>query len=256
MTFCVAMKVREGLIGIADTRITTGNVAITARKVSVFQHENHSMFLMTSGLRSVRDKALTYFNEIIEEQDRKFDKLYKAVNAFGEQVRRVHQEDQAALTASGFYFDLHVLIGGQLENDKEHKLYMLYPQANWVEVSQGTPYYLIGESAYGKPLIDRVMNYDRPLDYALKVGHLAFDSTRRAATDVDYPIDIVVYRAGSYQMVERRYTREDLNHISDWWQQHLAEAVNLIPSEWVSELMTHLPPPAPTDKSEPLPFRS
>lgn len=242
MTFCAAIKVRDGLVGIADTRITTGNVAITARKVTVFQHENHCMFLMTSGLRSVRDKALTYFNEIIEVHDQKFDKLYKAVNALGEQVRRVHEEDQAALAASGYFFDLHVLIGGQLEHDKEHKLYMLYPQANWVEVSQGTPYYLIGESAYGKPLMDRVMNYDRPLDYALKVGHLAFDSTRRAATDVDYPIDIVVYRANSYRIVERRYTHADLNHISEWWQEHLSEAVNLIPSEWVGELMTHVPP--------------
>ncbi len=248
MTFCVAMKVREGLIGIADTRITTGTVAITARKVSVFQHDNHSMFLMTSGLRSVRDKALTYFEEMLGERDQNFDKLYKAVNAFGEQLRRVQQEDQEALATGGLFFDLHVLIGGQLENDKEHKLYMLYPQANWVEVSQGTPYYLIGESSYGKPLLDRVLTYERPLEYALKVGHLAFDSTRRAATDVDYPIDVVVYRAGTYQMIERRYTREDLNQISQWWQQQLSEAVNLIPSEWANELMTHVPsgPPLQT----------
>ena len=89
MTFCVAMKVEGGLVGIADTRITSRNEYITARKVSVHQHGRHSMFLMTSGLRSVRDKALTYFEETLQENDETFDKLYKAVNAFAEQVRRV-----------------------------------------------------------------------------------------------------------------------------------------------------------------------
>ena len=57
MTFCLAMKVKEGLVGLADTRVTTGSARITARKVSVHQHGRHSLFLMTSGLRSLRDKA-------------------------------------------------------------------------------------------------------------------------------------------------------------------------------------------------------
>ena len=64
MTFCLGMKVEEGLVGIADTRVTTGAECITAGKVSIHQHGRHSMFLMTSGLRSVRDKAVTYFDEL------------------------------------------------------------------------------------------------------------------------------------------------------------------------------------------------
>jgi putative proteasome-type protease len=120
---------------------------------------------------------------------------------------------------------------------------MLYPQANWVEVSQGTPYYLIGESAYGKPILDRALTYERSMDYALKVGHLAFDSTRRAATDVDYPIDIVLYRRDSFSLVEQRYNEKDLHHVGDWWQQHLSALINELPSEWVDELMTNLTQP-------------
>ena len=243
MSFCIAIKVQDGLVGIADTRVTTGTQAITARKVTSIQHDNHCMFLMTSGLRSARDKALTYFNEMLDEKDEKFTKVYEAVNAFGEQVRRVADEDRKGLAESGLDFNLHVLIGGQLEADKEHKLYMLYPQANWVEVSQGTPYYLIGESTYGKPILDRALTYDRPMDFALKVGHLAFDSTRRAATDVDYPIDIVIYRKDSFRIIEHRYTHHDLQHIGDWWQEHLSDLIDELPSEWVDELMTHLQPP-------------
>ena len=107
MTFCIAMKVRDGLVGLADTRITTGVEQITARKVTVHQHGRHSMFLMTSGLRSARDKALTYFEEVLAESGETFDKLYKAVNAFAAQVRRVAKEDKQALAEGGLNFNLY-----------------------------------------------------------------------------------------------------------------------------------------------------
>jgi putative proteasome-type protease len=88
------------------------------------------MFIMTSSLRSARDKALTYFEEVLEERDASFNKLYKAVNALTEQIRRVNSEDKYVLTEAGYYFNLHCVIGWKLGNDKEHKLYLLYPQAN------------------------------------------------------------------------------------------------------------------------------
>src|SRR5258708_8508642 len=80
MTFCLAAKVHDGLVGIADTRLTTGSECITARKVSVHTHGQHSLFLMTSGLRSVRDKVVTYFEDVLESSDTQFDLLYKALN--------------------------------------------------------------------------------------------------------------------------------------------------------------------------------
>jgi len=136
MTFCLGMKVEEGLVGIADTRITTGTQRITARKVSIHEYGEHPIFVMTSGLRSVRDKALTYFEEVMEENEEPFDKLYKAVNSIARQIRRVAKEDKKALAEAGLRFNLHALVGGQLARDEEHKLYMLYPQGNWVEVGQ------------------------------------------------------------------------------------------------------------------------
>ena len=240
MTFCVGMKVRKGLVGIADTLVTTGTESITARKVTIHQYGNHSLFLMTSGLRSVRDKALTYFNEVLEEYDQGFDKLYKAVNAFAAQVRRVAEEDKKALEESGLPFNLYSIIGGQLEHDKEHKLYMLYPQGNWVEVSQGTPYYLIGESSYGKPIMDRALSYDLNLDMALKIGYLAFDATRTSAVDVDFPIDVVIYPTNSYHVVEHRYSSKELMEISEWWQNTIREAIRELPHNWVESVFSKL----------------
>lgn len=233
MTFCVGMKVKDGLVGIADTRVTTGVEQITAHKITVIVREQHAMFIMTSGLRSARDKALTYFEEVLEERDESFDKLYKAVNALAEQVRRVGAEDKIALTEAGYSFDLHCIIGGQLENDPEHKLYLLYPQANWVEVAHSTPYYVIGESTYGKPLLDRVLTYDSSIETALKVGYLAFDATRIAATDVNFPIDIVLYRAGTYKIAQHSYEADKLRPVGRWWQRRLTKLVQQLPDGWV-----------------------
>jgi putative proteasome-type protease len=235
------MKVEEGLVGFADTRVTSGVECSTAKKVTVYDHDGHSMFLMTSGLRSARDKALTYFGEALEEMDSSFDKLYKAVNAFAEQVRRVHAEDKDALKESGLTFNLNCIIGGQLEKDKDHKLYQLYPQANWVEVSQGTPYYIIGESSYGKSLLDRLLNYRSSMGTAVKIGYLAFEATRRAASDVFFPVDLVVYRRDSQKMVQHRFEFDELRHVGDWWQNQLAELLDELPDEWVQKVLADLP---------------
>lgn len=240
MTFCLGMRTQTGLVGIADTRITSGYEAITARKVSLFHAEQSAMFLMTSGLRSVRDKALTYFEEFVAEQTDPFDRLYKAVNAFAGQVRRVADEDQAALSKSGLNFDIHCLIGGQMAKDAEPRLYLLYPQGNWVEVAKGTPYAIVGASGYGKPILDRTFTFEDSLSFALKVGILAFDSTRISATDVDLPVDVVMYEKDSFRIVEHRYDQEDLREISNWWMERLRSSIFELPSEWIDRILAKL----------------
>ncbi len=235
MTFCLGIKVKEGLVGLSDTRVTSGSECITARKVNVYHQDHTSLFVMTSGLRSVRDKALTYFNELIEERDQPYDRLFKAVNAFADQIRRVAAEDRQALEESGLHFNIHALIGGQLSHDTEHKLYLVYPQGNWVEVGKGTPYYIIGASGYGKPVLDRTLKYDDTMRHALKVGCLAFDSTRISAADVDFPVDVVLYSLSERKIVEYRYDKDDLGEVSGWWQEKLRSAIAELPSDWIEK---------------------
>ena len=241
MTFCAGLKVRDGLIGIADTRVTTSSEHIVAKKLVTYSNYGYEMFIMTSGLRSIRDKTLTYFDEEIINSDENYDKLYKAVNAFAKQLRRVSIEDKKALGESGFTFDLNSIIGGQLENDDEHKLYLLYPQGNWVEVGRGTPYFLIGESGFGKPILDRVLRYDSNLKTTLKAGYLAFDATRASAVDADFPIDIVVYKNGSYKTEEYRFERNDLIEVSTWWQKYLSIAIEDLPAECFDKIFEKFP---------------
>src|SRR5258708_7453977 len=140
MTFCLAAKVHDGLVGIADTRITSGSECITARKVSVHTHGQHSLFLMTSGLRSVRDKVVTYFEDVLDAEDTDFDRLYKAVNALAQQVRRVAAEDKEAIESAKLHFNLYALIGGEKECDRRQKICLLYSAGEWVGNRPGTPH--------------------------------------------------------------------------------------------------------------------
>ena len=225
MTFCLGMKCDEGLLAIADTRITSGTEASLAKKITVHQGSQHAMFILTSGLRSIRDKALTYFEERLSHSEADLTKMYEAVNALAEEVRRVREEDSRWLIEGGLAFDLHCIIGGQLENDVVPHLYLLYPEGNWVEVRSGTPYVIIGESRYGKPILDRVWSHEQSLRNALRDGLLAFDATVASASDVDPPLDTVLYRSDTYRMHEHRLDAEALREIHDRWGQRVREAV-------------------------------
>lgn len=231
MTYCLGIKVKEGLVAIADTRITSGTDTSIKVKVITEQKENYSLFLMTSGLRSIRDKAIVYFRELIEKDD--YNKLYKAVNAFGEQVRRVAEEDKDFLEKSGFKFDLHTIIGGQLKDDEEHKLFLLYPEGNWVELGQGAPFVVIGNSGHGKAILNRTLNENSSMRLALKTGFLAFDSTRVSSNNVDFPIDVVLYEKDSFYIAEHRYEKKDLENVSAQWAEELKMALQNLPEEWM-----------------------
>jgi putative proteasome-type protease len=242
MTFCLGMRVKDGLVGIADTRVTSGSECITARKVSIYQGDGWSMFMMTAGLRSVRDKALTYFDELMEGTDQPpQNRLFKMANMFAQQIRRVADEDLASLEKSGLAFNIHALIGGQLADDSAHKLYMIYPQGNWVEIGEGTPYHIIGASGYGKPVLDRTLKYEDSLQFALKVGTLAFDSTRISAADVDFPVDIVLYARNSFKMVSQRFEKNDLLENSELWQERLRKSVRELSLTWAQPLLDLMP---------------
>jgi len=238
MTYCLGIKIKSGIIGISDTLITSGNETTRAKKVFTVNKESHSFFIMTSGLRSVRDKAITYFKEIIEENDESFNKLYKAVNAFADQVKRAANEDKASLKEAGLSFNLFALVGGQLQDDEEHKIYLLYPEGNWVEISEGSPFMIIGNNGYGKPILDRVLKYNSSMKFALKAGFLSFNSTRVSANDVDYPIDVIYYEKDSFKIVEKRYKKDELQEVSRIWQDQLSKSVNSLPEDWMNKLFS------------------
>ncbi len=238
MTYCLGIKTKTGFIGIADTRITSGSSTGSAKKVYTVNEDKHSFFIMTSGLRSVRDKAMTYFKERLEEQEEPFNKLYKVVNAFAKEVKQVAAEDKKSLREGGLDFNLFSIIGGQLGKDEEHKIYLLYPEGNWVEVADGSPFVIIGNNGYGKPILDRVIKYNSSLKFALKAGFLSFDATRISANDVDYPIDVLYYEKDSFNIIEKRYKKDELNTLSRDWNKKVIASIDILNDEWLDKLKT------------------
>ena len=235
MTYCVGMNVEDGLVGLADTLITSGREVTTQRKVTVYHFPRGAFFVMTSGLRSLRDKTITYFEEALESHEgheAPFERLYQVVNLLAAQVRRVAREDKAAIVDSGMTFNIHALVGGQIEKDDRHKLYLLYPEGNWVDTGPLTPYHVIGSTGYGKPIIDRALKVDDSMRHAFKVACLSFDSTRISAADVDFPVDIVMYWRNSFRIVQRRFEHDDLEHLTRWWDARVRRAVEGSPGDW------------------------
>jgi putative proteasome-type protease len=240
MTFCVGITVEDGLVAIADTRVLSGSESLVARKVASYQGPGFCFFIMTSGLRSLRDKILLCFEEAFARDITSRDRLFKVVNLYAAQVRRIAEEDGRALRESDLRFNIHTLIGGQMSSDSAHRLYMVYPEGNWVEIGPDTPYQIIGNSGFGKPILERSLTRKDPLLYAFKLGILAFDATRLCASDVDFPLDLLLYTKGSYELVEHRYKREELSQISDWWQERMRSSVDELPSKWVEAAFSKL----------------
>ena len=235
MTYCLGIKVKEGLIGIADTRISAGSSTTVKKKVLVLQQHNTSLFIMTSGLRSVRDKATHYFQELISNGI-VYDKMYKAVNAFGEQIKRVAGEDQQSLQNAGYKFNLNAIVGGQLVNDDDHKLFLLYSEGNWVEMDEGSPFAIIGNSGQGKAILNRIIKPATTMRQALQAGFLSFDSVRVSSNDVEFPIDIVTYARNSFHMTEKRYEQQELQHVSADWNEKIKHYLDEMPGDWMEKI--------------------
>ncbi len=238
MTYCLGIKVSDGLIGLADGRITTGHQLTSARKVTLHGPRGNRFLVMTSGLRSLRDKTLAYLERQMRARAGGFPVILDAIDCYGACLRRVVEEDRQALEASKLTFNLHAIIGGQFPDDPEPCMFLVYPEGNWIEVDRRTPYLSIGETTYGKPILDRTLSFNSSMATALKFAYLSFDSTRFSSTDVGFPIDIVTYAAADRRWRESLYDYDDLRTQRDWWNQNITELAKTMPDgPWVDSLL-------------------
>jgi putative proteasome-type protease len=237
MTYCLGIKVRDGLVGLADGRITSGTQVTAAHKLTLHGPSNSRFFIMTSGLRSVRDKVVAYL-----ERDRQnvgdYPTMLDAVSAYTKCLRQVTDEDKEALAHANLAFNLHTLIGGQLAQDAEPTMFLVYPEGNWIQVDERTPYLAIGITTYGKPILDRALRFDTTMRTAMKIAYVSFDSTRLSSTDVGFPIDVISYHVADRKWREGQYDYDDLREQSQWWNQHLTELAQTLPDgQWIDPLL-------------------
>ncbi len=227
MTFCIAIKSRTGVVALSDTRISSGLGVSTSKKIQTYQDGTSSFFIMSSGLRSIRDKVIHLFEDQLPNTP--CDKLYKVANLVGNAVKQARLEDLEQLEQSKFIFDGHFILGGQCAKDKRSSIFLIFPEGNWVETSDESPYTLIGNTAFGKPILRRLLHENITFDLAIKAAYLSFDATFKNASDVDFPLDFALYRNGTFDIQELRKTEEELKETSTQWNSMLLDAANELP---------------------------
>lgn len=241
MTFCIGIKVDDGLVMLSDTRVVKGAEVSRKAKLSVIEDGDADVVVMTSGLRSVRDKVVHRVEDQLAGPDLAHRRMHEFATTYGNALREVRREDSEALLRSGLSFDSHAIIAGQLADDPEPVLMHVYPEGNWVASTDDAPYMVIGRSSYGKPILDRLLRSGTELEHAISLAYLAFDATRASATDVDFPIDIAVLRRGRHRFVAHRYTSSHLDEVHDAWHERLQGALAELPTAWAASLVAHRP---------------
>jgi putative proteasome-type protease len=208
MTYCVAVKTRAGLVFLSDSRTNAGLDQIsTFRKMIVYEKAgDRFMTLLSAGNLSISQsvREMLQIEKLVEPgQDEPLTiwnarSMFDATRVLGAAVRRVYERDAAALKASGVEFNVSMIFGGQIGGEGM-RLFQVYSPGNFIEATDETPYFQIGESKYGKPVLDRVITPNTPLDEAAKCALVSMDSTLKSNLSVGLPLDMVVYKAGSLQ---------------------------------------------------------
>jgi putative proteasome-type protease len=206
MTYCVAVKTRAGLVFLSDSRTNAGLDQIsTFRKMIVYEKAgDRFMTLLSAGNLSISQsvREVLQIEKLVEpDQDEPLTiwnakSMFDATRVLGAAVRRVYERDAAALRASGVEFNVSMIFGGQIGGEGM-RLFQVYSPGNFIEATDETPYFQIGESKYGKPVLDRVITPNTPLDEAAKCALVSMDSTLKSNLSVGLPLDMVVYQAGS-----------------------------------------------------------
>lgn len=200
MTYCVGFLLDEGLVLAADTRTAAGVDHVASfRKLSVFSKSGERVIaLMSAGNLATSQSVVSVVSERLgsrEGQDSLFEStsMFNAARIVGSVLREVMQTDAETVRASGADPRTSFLVAGQIAG-RPPRLFQIYEAGNFIEATPETPFLQIGETKYGKPILDRVVRYDMPLGDAAKAALISFDSTMRSNISVGPPIDLMIYR--------------------------------------------------------------
>lgn len=211
MTYAVALRLERGLVFAADTRTNAGldNIA-QYRKLQIWRKPgNRVFFLMSAGNLAVTQTVVNLLNERLGDDESDVPNLYNVANMYraarivGDAIRETRRIDGAALEASRVGFNTHFIFGGQIEGEKP-RLFQIYPEGNFIEAADDTPFFQIGEHKYGKPILDRVVKPTTSLQDAQKAVLLSMDSTLRSNLSVGMPLDLAVIERDACKVTQRR----------------------------------------------------
>jgi putative proteasome-type protease len=224
MTYCVAMRLDEGLVFLADSRTNAGvDHVSTFRKMTVYERAGDRVIvLMTSGNLACGQSVRQL---VAETSDDDGMNIWTATSM-------IRARDAAAMEDAGIDFTMSIVVGGQIGNET-CRLFLVYSAGNFIEALAESPYFQIGESKYGKPVLDRMVTPKSTLDEGAKCALVSMDSTMRSNLSVGMPLDLLVYETG--KLAVTRFALIDVNNeyfkmIHDTWGERLKAVFMEIPS--------------------------
>lgn len=240
MTYCVGLRLNKGLVFMSDTRTNAGldNISVFKKMHSWTVPGERVITVMTAGnlattqavisLLSERTKAPTDRNPTILE----VPSMFEVARLIGTVIREeIHANSGSGQTADSS-FNATMIVGGQIAGSKP-RLFMIYPEGNFIEASKETPFFQIGETKYGRPILVRAYDPDMSYEDAVKLLILSFDSTIKANLSVDLPLDLQIYENDSLEILhESRIEANDkyYHEISAGWSEALIEAFHSLPN--------------------------
>jgi putative proteasome-type protease len=231
------MLMDAGLVFLSDTRTNAGVDQInTFRKMNVFERTgDRVMLLLSAGNLAVTQAVVTVLEERLGQDGENLmtvPNLFEGARHVGECVREVYRRDAEALRAFGIDFNASLLFGGQVAGEPP-RLFNVYAAGNFVEATPDTPYFQIGESKYGKPILDRIFRSHSSLEDAAKCALISMDSTLKSNLSVGMPLDLACYARDSLHLQNR--VRIDVDNpyfksLRDAWGERIQEAFAALPA--------------------------
>lgn len=234
MTYCVAIKLDAGLVFLSDTRTNAGldNIAKFKKMFTWDVPGERAITLMTAGNLAITQAVVSLLQENIEHPENGLETILNAPSMFrvaelvGDAMRVVQTRYGPGLQQTGESTMSSIIVGGQ-RTGGEHRLFHVYTAGNFIEATPETPYFQIGEHKYGKPILDRVITPETPLNVSVTAALLSMDSTLRSNLSVGMPLDLAVVEKGTYSFSQNRRIEEyDANFqaLSAGWSAELRKA--------------------------------
>lgn len=244
MTYCVGLLLDAGLVFLADSRTSAGvDQVSTFRKATVYERLGERVIvLLTAGNLAITQGVISVLADAMSVADGTSPSLHdcptmlEAARCVGTALRGIHDRDGEALRRQGVEFNATFIVGGQIRGEPP-RLFQVYSAGNFIEAAPDTAYFQIGESKYGKPIIDRVTRRSMSLSEAAKCALISMDSTIRSNLSVGPPLDLVIVKRDQHRVSS--HVNIDAGHryfqmIRGAWGEALREAFSELPNpDWL-----------------------
>ncbi|MEL7179502.1 MAG: proteasome-type protease [Pseudomonadota bacterium] len=240
MTYCVGLRLNKGLVFMSDTRTNAGvdNFSVTRkmftwdvpgeRVITVMTAGNLATTQALIGLLDERTKIISERNPTILE----LPTMFQVARTVGETLREVIAQSGSEGQEMTSKFKATVILGGQIKGGKP-TVFLIYPEGNFIEVTDDNPFFQIGETKYGKPILVRAYDPEMSFEDAIKLLLVSFDSTIKANLSVGLPLDLQTYTADSFQASDKPRIEADDEYyqtVSSNWGDALRNALTQLPS--------------------------